>query len=211
MGMYKDLNDYEIMYLVEENDDIANELLFEKYRPIILNIAIKYKEEAKKYGLELDDLIQEGYVGLYNAMKTYNQNKDSLFYTYALISIRSKILNLIRCNNNCKNSALNNSLSLYEKSVNFNDISLLDVISDEKCINPSDNLLEKEFNSIIADFLYSLDFNYALIFELRLNGFCNKDISLLLDVSNRSVTNNIFRINKKLKNYLNKNYHVSNY
>ena len=78
MGMYKDLNDYEIMYLVEENDDVANELIFIKYRPIILNIAIKYKEEAKKYGLELDDLIQEGYVGLYSAMKNYNQNKDYL-------------------------------------------------------------------------------------------------------------------------------------
>ena len=59
MSTYRDLNDYEIMYLVEEENDDARELLFEKYKPIIYRLAISYQKEAKQYGLELEDLIQE--------------------------------------------------------------------------------------------------------------------------------------------------------
>ena len=61
MSTYRDLNDYEIMYLVEEENDDARELLFEKYKPIIYRLAISYQKEAKQYGLELEDLIQEEY------------------------------------------------------------------------------------------------------------------------------------------------------
>lgn len=211
MGVYKDLNDYEIMYLVEENDDEANRLLFEKYHPVIFKMAIKYKNEAKKCGLELEDLIQEGYIGLYNASKTYNPSKDSLFYTYANISIRSKMLNVIRCNNTQRNNTLNNSLSLFDNFFNSNDSNLLEVLSDESAIDPEKLMIENEFNLLISDFMFSLDFNHALIFELRFNGFSNKDISVLMETSIKSITNIIFRINKKFKEYLSKNYHVTNY
>ena len=57
MGTYRDLNDYELIYMVEENDD-ARELLFDKYKPIVKKMASKYKMEASKVGLDIDDLIQ---------------------------------------------------------------------------------------------------------------------------------------------------------
>ena len=210
MGSYKDLNDYEIMYLIEENDDDANQLLVDKYRPIVVKIANKYKEEAKRCGLELDDLIQEGYIGLYNAARTYDPSKDSIFYTYASISIKSKILNVIKCNSTQKNSSLNNSLSLFDTFFDSNDNNLLEVLSDENALQPEKLICEREFNLFISKFMFSLKFEHSLIFELRLNGFSNKDIGVLLDYSMKSVTNTVFRINKKFRMHLSENYHMTN-
>lgn len=201
MGTYRDLNDYEIMYMIEENDE-AKELLFDKYRPIIINMARKYKKEGKMVGLEIEDLIQEGYLGLYSAIKNYNQDGSSIFYTYALVSIRSKILNALKLHNTQKKKILNSSISL-SKSVSYDsDLSFIDFIVDEKAIIPDVVIEEKELFNFIREFVFSLDIENASIFELNLNGFNNNDISRLLDYSSKTVSNNLFRIRRKLQQYL---------
>lgn len=202
MAIYRDLNDYEIMYMVEENDD-ARELLFDKYRPIILNIANKYRLEAKKNGLELEDLIQEGYLGLYSAIRNYNSNENTLFYTYAMLSIRSKILNCLKMNSNQKHMCLNNSVSLTQSVSDKNDDSMvIDFIADEKSMYPDVVYEEKEFFDKFKILLFSLDINCASVLELHLNGFSNIDIAYLLDFSFKEVSNRLFKSRKKLHNYL---------
>lgn len=197
METYRDLNDYEIMYLVEENDD-AKDLLLEKYRPIIINMANKYKEDGKKLGLELDDLIQEGYLGLYSAIKNYKQDGNALFYTYAIISIKSKILNCIKKYNTYKHKSLNQSLSL-SQPVSYNqESSVIDFIVDDKAICPELVVEELEINQILVSFLFSLNIENAAVFELSLNGFSNIDISILLNYSLKSVSNTLFKIRKKV-------------
>lgn len=203
MAIYKDLNDYEIMYLVEENDEYASEVLFDKYRPIILKIASQYKNEAKKYGLEMDDLVQEGYLGLYNAIQTYDSNNDVLFYTYALVSIRSKILNILTIRGAGKNRLLNQAVSLSSEVSGIDDVSLIDILEDKSVLLPHFILEENEFSNVIHDFLLSIDFDKALIFELKLNGFKNIDIAELLNVQIKYVSNTLFRIRKQFKQYLN--------
>lgn len=202
MGIYRDLNDYEIIYMIEESDE-AQDLLFEKYRPIIINIASKYKLEAKSLGLELDDLIQEGYVGLYSAIRKYNPNQNVLFYTYALVSIRSKILNCLKINGALKFQNLNKSISLSKPVFNDDDLSLIDYIVDKSAINPNTVIEEIETIDHITNFMYSLDIDVACFFELNLNGFSNTDISKLMDCSYKRVANNLFRIRKKLNQYYN--------
>jgi RNA polymerase sporulation-specific sigma factor len=202
MGIYKDLNDYEVMYLVEENDDSAQELLFEKYEPIIKNVAAKYKDDAKKCGLELDDLIQEGYLGLYNAIKSYDANQDTLFYTYAIISIRSRILNCLTKKNAIKLQSLNNSISLFRKLPNTDDEKVIDILEDKNALLPHLFVESNEFQNNIHNFLLSLNFYQSCILELEINGFSNQDIQKLLDIPLRTVSNNLFQIRKKLKDYL---------
>lgn len=202
MGTYRDLNDYEIMYMVEESDE-ARDLLFDKYRPIIVNIANKYRLEAKKLGLELDDLIQEGYLGLYSAIRNYNPNENTLFYTYALLSIRSKIFNCLKMHNCQKYQSLNTSVSLSKPVFNDDELSLIDYVVDKNAISPDEVLAEFETINSISDFLYTLDINLACLFELNLNGFSNADISRLLDISCKTVANNLFRVRKKLNQYYN--------
>lgn len=204
MAIYKDLNDYEVMYLVEENDEDANEILFDKYKPIILKIASQYQKEAKKYGLEMDDLIQEGYLGLYNAIQTYDSKNNVLFYTYAIISIRSKILNSLTIKGASKHQVLNQGISLFQQLANSDDGILMDILEDKNALLPHLMVQEKEFGSIIYDFLLSLDFPHSMIFELKMNGFKNSDIVELLDLPLKYVSNSLFHIRKRLKAYLEK-------
>lgn len=202
MQTYRDLNDYEIMYMIGESDD-AKELLFDKYRPVIINVAKKYRLQGKKMGLEMDDLIQEGYLGLYSAIKNYDQNDKSLFYTYALLSIRSKIVNALRANDSQKKKCLNESISL-SKCISYDsDSTFLDFIVDETAINPDLILEENILFDFIRGFIYSLDIDTACVFELSINGFNNSDIGKLLDCSSKVVSNILFRIKKRLHNIYN--------
>ena len=205
MGVYKDLNDYELMYLVEENDEVARDVLFEKYYPIIFGLASKYCEQANRIGLEIEDLIQEGYLGLSNAIRHYNPNGDALFYTYAVLSIKSKMFNALRYGNTQKSYCLNNYISLY-KQVNSNQEGLLlEFIPDTKAVYPEEVLIADEVMLCVRDFIYSLDISNAAIMELKLNGFSHGDISKLLDISLKSVSNTICRSSRKLRNILAKN------
>jgi len=197
MGTYRDLNDYELMYMVEENED-AKDLLFDKYRPIVIKMANKYKLEAKKIGLELDDLIQEGYVGLMGAIKNYNPNDKTLFYTYAIISINSKLLNCIRANSCKKHYCLNQSISLSKPISSNQDLMVLDFIRDNDANNPDLLAEEKELSCLLKGCLYSLEFNLAAVMELTMNGFSNSDISVLLDLPSKSISNCLFRIRKRM-------------
>lgn len=201
MKNYRDLNDYEIMYLVEENDD-AKELLLEKYKPIIINMAIKYQKEGKKMGLELDDLIQEGYMGFYSAIKNYNPDGKAMFYTYAILSIKSKILNCIKKYNTYKHRTLNQSISLSQPISSISDTTFIDLIVDDKVINPEDAVQELEISQKLKPFLYSLDIESAAIFELSLNGFSNVDIHKVLDYPLKNVANILFHIRKKFEKCL---------
>ena len=158
MGIYKDLNDYEIMYMISENDEDATNLLFTKYKPIILKLAKDYYKYAKNCGLELDDFIQEGYYALFCAMKNYTENKKSLFYTYAIICIRSKMKNLIVTNTTDRNKLLNESISIYDNIANTTK-AIADVISDSKALNPYMEIENVEFYNDIKNIIYHITNN----------------------------------------------------
>lgn len=208
MADYKDLNDYEVMYLVEENDENAKEILFCKYRPLILKIAHHYKKEAKACGLEIDDLVQEAYIGLYYAIQNYDASNDALFYTYAIISIRSKILNCIKGKGSTKHRYLNQGISLYQTILDSDGGMLIDSLEDKSALLPHLIAEENEVFSALRDFLLALDFPQSCVFELRMNGFQNKDISELLEIPLKKVSNLVFRIRNKLKIYLKEKYRL---
>ncbi len=201
MGTYRDLNDYELMYMVEENDD-AKELLFDKYKPIVKKMASKYRLEASKVGLEVEDLIQEGYIGLISAIKNYNPDDDALFYTYAVISIKSKLLNCIRMSSCKKHYCLNQSISLSKPISVDSDLIILDFIEDTNTEIPDLVVYENQISSLLKDSLYNLEITAAGILELTMNGFSNGDIAILLGVSNKTVYNYLFKIRKKIRKSL---------
>ena len=204
MGNYKNLNDYEIMYMISENNDDATNLLFTKYKPLIISMAKEYYSKGKRYGLELDDFIQEGYYGLFCAIRQYNTDKNNLFYTYLLVCIRSKMNNLIIKNSSNRQMVLNNSISIYD-SAGDNDLSLIDVISDKKATIPDIRVEEFELESSIKKVLYSLDFDDSIVCELKLNGFTSKDISSLLGISLKCVYNSVLLLKKNLSILIEKN------
>lgn len=186
---YKKLNDYEIVYMIKENDDEeSRNLLLKKYIPMVNKISFKYRDYAKKYGIEFDDLRQEGLIALNNAISNFDSNNGALFYTYSSVCIERHLITFCKRANNLKNYALNNC---------NNDDDDYYIIPDEK--NTMDNyLFERFIEENFFTIKNSFDIKYSTIFELRYNGFSYKEISDLLDIPLTTIDGRMYRLKKSL-------------
>lgn len=185
---YKKINDYEQLYLISENDDNSIAIIYEKYKPIVSAIAKKYYSKTNYHCGDLDDFIQEGYIGLDRAIKSFKEGQNVLFYTFSLVCIERQIKGFCRSCFALKNENMINSISIeYEIEDN---LKLMDFIPDETpCNNPNYYLDEKIVLDKLIQFKNNLPLRQSLVFELRYNGFKYKEISALLDIPISSVDN----------------------
>ena len=128
---YKKINDYEVVYLVKENDEEARKIIFNKYIPIVRKLASKYSMSAKWARVDFDDLVQEGLIALNDAIDKYDENSGALFYTFACICVERRILTFCRKMSSNKHYYLNTSLG-EEFYCNIKDDKNLDYYFDEE-------------------------------------------------------------------------------
>lgn len=199
---YRDFNDNEILSYVAENNEDAIELIYEKYKPLINKISSKfYKKYCKNTSLDINDLIQEGMLGLNSAMNHYRENKDTLFYTYAKTCIERKIISAVIAANRQKHQILNESLS-FEINLNDSDITLNAFIKDTDN-NPENIIVDREReNELMKKLENSLTDFELQILQLKMDGFDYKEIASILDKKVKSVDNALQRIKNKIKKIL---------
>ncbi len=196
---YKNFNDYELVYQVRENDDVAYDTIIEKYSHVLDMFAKKYLHINHNICLEYDDLYQEGLYGLLSALNNYDSN-DTLFFTYASLCIKREMERLVVTQKRNKQMILNSAISLNEVIGPDTDITLEDVI-------PSKSLLEDEYISKVSynelvEFKYQLDFIDSLVYELKINNFSITEIAQLLDLTYKSVDYRLGKIRKHLLSYI---------
>lgn len=187
-----DYNDYELVYLVSENDESATEILLKKYDKLIWSICYSCTRRFFNYDyVDFEDIVQEVRVALYYAIKRYNPNCEFLFYTFAILVIKRKALALL--------------YGRYRKKLDIISYDNEDVFY-EPCIEKKDYpdfiTIEKELEELLIKFKCTLDFEDAAIFDLRFSSFSYADISKILDISVKSVDNKLSKIRNKLKKYL---------
>lgn len=197
---YNNYNDNELLELVSENEE-ASEILFKKYKPLIIGIAQKMYNPNLVIGLDLNDLISEGMIGFSVAIDSFKNGKDACFFTYAKTCIESRIKSALLASNRQKHRLLNESLSMEEdEEVNF---GLKKVLGDHS-LNPEKIVITDEN---IKELLASLDKQLSdfekRVFELRKSGFEIVEIADILDKDYKSVDNTLQRIKAKIKTYLN--------
>lgn len=197
--MYKNLNDYEQLYLVCENDEYAKEKIFNKYKPIIVSIAKKYLTYSNNR-FDLDDLIQEGYIGLNRAISSFDDKENVLFYTFSIVCIERQIKSYYRQFKTLKNYHFYNSYSL---DMEIDDMILSDIVEDKSILNSPTLFLDNScLEEELINFKHSLDFRTSLVFELRYNGFKYREIADLLDISIGIVDSSIHNCKERLKKFL---------
>lgn len=204
MSKYKDENDYELFYLVSENNEEAKEIFFDKYDNLIRMKAVKYKKFVESKGFDFNDLLQEGRLGLSQAIKDFQEQKNVQFYTFANLCINRQIATFLRNIARDKHKILNESISL-DTSTNTIGRPLTELILDDKNIDPEESFIEMEektelYNKIEKK-LSSMEND---VFNLRTQGFTYKEISQLLNITEKSVDGAIVRIKSKISNILNK-------
>ena len=188
---YKNANDYEILYMVKENDEDYLSLLINKYKPIMISIIRKYLPNVKKHGLEYDDLLQECYVSFLDAIRTFDEHNNVLFYTYACFCMHRRILTV------CKNTNTKKNCVLSDSDFDCN----IDIVED-KSADINDIISFRYLNNRVRDVLNAHDIIDSSILELRLNGFSYKEISELLDVSLKCINSRLYLLRKTLREEL---------
>lgn len=195
---YRELNDNELVYLCAENNEDAMNLIVNKYKNCILMILKEYLKEYNIIGVEVADLYQEGLIGLMHAIHSYNPTRDVLFYTYANACIRTSLISAIRQTFRQKNRILNYSYSL-DKIFEDSGDNFYEILKDES-YEPNKLLLSsEEENELINKLKSKLSKSELAIFELRLKGLSNGEISTLIDKDTKYIENSLFRIKRKYK------------
>lgn len=201
---YKDLNDFELVSMVAENEE-ATEMLFNKYMPLIKNIASKLHDENKNSGLDLNDLVQEGMIGFSKAINTYNEHKDTLFFTYARSCVEHRIITSVVNATRKKHSVLNNSLSM-EATHKEDALDSIERFVSDKTSDPETILLDFENVNILIDNLKQEFTAFEeQVFDLRKSGFTYREIAELLEAEPKRVDNAMQRMRNKVKDYIEKN------
>lgn len=194
---YKGVNDYELLYLVGENNEEVYNSIYAKYKPLIHRMAKTLCESYKSALVEYDDLFQEGMYGLNNAIKSFNGKSGSLFYTLAKLCISREMNGYVAKMLRGKNMILSSAVS-FDTPISKNGFLVEDTLYSH------DDSVELQFESIemekyILDLKYELKDEYMPVYELKLNGFSNAAIANLLDLRYKDVDNYLRSIKKTLR------------
>lgn len=193
---YKGVNDYELLYLVGENNEEVYNSIYAKYKPLIHRMAKTLCENYKSALVEYDDLFQEGMYGLNNAIKSFNGKSGSLFYTLAKLCISREMNGYVAKMLRGKNIILSSAVSF--------DTPITNGFVVEDTLYSHDDSVELQFESIemekyILDLKYELKDEYMPVYELKLNGFSNAAIANLLNLRYKDVDNYLRSIKKTLR------------
>lgn len=195
---YADYNDYELLEFICEGNEEANNIIIKKYIPLINSIASKMVKSCNNNGIDYNDLVQEGFIGLNYALRHFVEEKNNTFYTYVKTCIERKMLSFLQSSNRLKHKVLNDSLS-FDNDDNMLDKILTDVFDNPEVILEnieSENELLKRVKKKLAHF-------EEQVFELMVNGFDYKEIANILDKDKKAVDNAIQRIRIKVKEAIN--------
>ena len=193
-----DYNDSELMLYINEENEIAKEIMFKKYYYLVDLCIKKYRKYYRMLRIDESDLIQEAIIAFSSALKKYN-DKDIPIKSFIYLCINRRIKSFIKRTANNKNIINIQSLSLdyiyddnelYGFLKNDLDEPLKILINEENIIN-----LLKNIKGILSNKEYE-------VFKLLINNNSYKNISNSLGISEKSVDNSIQRIRKKIKIYL---------
>ena len=193
--MDKKITDEELVKLSKNNDENAENLLLERYKDLVVKIARGYYI----IGGELEDIVQEGMIGLYKAIKGFSDEKNASFKTFAILCIKRQIQSAIKKANTKKNLPLSNSVSLQSFSENeeeeFLPVNLIFQVSpDEKIIG------RENYKDLIETIKQTLSKKEFEVLKYYLRGYSYKEIAEFLGLNQKSIDNSLSRIKNKLKN-----------
>ncbi len=178
--------DEELAVLGQEGDSEAMDLLLTKYKPLVL----RQCRQRFLAGGDKEDLIQEGMIGLYKAVRDYSPDYETRFPTFAALCIDRQILRAIEASRREKNRPLNSSVLLTEE-----EWELSETLSEE---SPESIVIEKSaVEDKVALLRSKLSRMEKEVLDLYLAGHSIKEIAEILGKSPKSVDNAFQRVRRK--------------
>ena len=197
---YEQLEDEHLVELVHQGESEALDFLIQKYRNFV-------RAKARSYfliGADKEDIVQEGMIGLYKAIRDYKEDKLTSFKAFAELCITRQIITAIKTATRQKHIPLNSYVSLdkpiYDEE---SDRTLMDVISGTKVMNPEELIINREeFDNIEGKMTELLSDLERKVLALYLDGQSYQEISEELNRHVKSIDNALQRVKRKLERYL---------
>ena len=197
---FETMTDEEIVDLAQAADGAALEYLLNKYKNFV-------RTKARSYfliGADHEDIVQEGMIGLYKAIRDYRPDKLKSFRAFAELCITRQIITAIKTATRQKHIPLNNYVSLnrplYDED---SDRTLLDLISEDAPTNPEEMMIDQEnlvvIEGRIGEMLSDLEKEVLLHY---MEGKSYVEISEAMGRHVKSIDNALQRIKRKLLKYL---------
>lgn len=190
-----------------QTDELLIEQLRSGQREITDYIMDKYKNLVRKranamflIGGDTDDLIQEGMIGLFKAIRDFNVDKDASFYHFADLCITRQIYHAVEASQRKKHLPLNTYVSLNAQMGQEGEETFLDVLESFEYSNPEQLLIEREDARAIREKLKDdLSRFERQVLQLYLQGLSYRQIAEQLDKEPKAIDNALQRIRAKIK------------
>ncbi|EMT45627.1 RNA polymerase sporulation sigma factor SigH [Anoxybacillus flavithermus] len=197
---YEQLEDEMIVELVHQGDSEALDYLIHKYKNFV-------RAKARSYflvGADREDIVQEGMIGLYKAIRDFKEEKQSSFKAFAELCITRQMITAIKMATRQKHIPLNCYVSL-DKPIYEDDCArtLMDVLSGTKMTNPEELIINREeFDHIEGKMTELLSDLERKVLLLYLEGRSYQEISEELNRHVKSIDNALQRVKRKLEKYI---------
>ncbi len=189
-------NDYELVNMIRDGNEDAKNILYNKYLPIIKKKTLNIYKYVQDKGLDLDDIKQECLLAFEESIDKYNQDGNSIFYTFTNLVMDRSLATLVRDASGNKYKYLNEAIPIETLDDNTDMINYIrdDNINPMRlCIYNDDYInLYKRIIDKLTDF-------EECVFVLKIKGFDNKDIAVLLDRDEKSIINAMHRVKLKVR------------
>lgn len=197
---YSTMLDEEIITHARSGNTKALEYLINKYKSFV-------RAKARTYfliGADREDIIQEGMIGLYKAIRDYREDKLSSFRAFAELCITRQIITAIKTATRQKHIPLNSYVSLNKPIFDEeSDRTLLDIISEENISDPEEMIINREefsgIESKMCEILSDLEWE---VLSFYLQGKSYQEIAEELERHVKSIDNALQRVKRKLEKYM---------
>jgi len=199
---FEELDDEVVVAYAREGDTMALEYLIHKYKNFV-------RAKARSYfliGADREDIIQEGMIGLYKAIRDFRADKLASFRAFAELCITRQIITAIKTATRQKHIPLNSYVSLNKPLYDDeSDRTLEDILSGNKVSDPEELVISREefldIESKMSEFLSDLEWSVLMLY---LEGKSYQEIAEQLSRHVKSIDNALQRVKRKLERYLEK-------
>lgn len=196
-----EFNDEVLTLMVNENNEDAKDILFDKYSYIIDIILSKYKKAIYSLNLDYVEVKQEAMVAFSDALIRYSANKDTSLPTFITVVVERKILNCIRSAETIKNKVNTESYSLEQEYELFKRPleEMLGTTTTDPLTKMEDAENYKELTQKIKESLSPFEYD---VYKLIINDFGYIDIAKILNKEPKQIDNTIQRVRNKIKSLI---------
>lgn len=197
---YKEYRDEELVRMAQAGDDAVQEYLLDKYKSLV-------RAKSRAYfliGADSEDIIQEGMIGLYKAVRDFNGDKNTSFRSFAELCVNRQMITAIKAATRQKHQPLNSYISLnkpvYEEET---EQTYMDLLQEGAFLNPETLLIGQENRNFLEDHMVkNLSRFETRVLALYLQGRSYFEIAHALKKTEKSIDNALQRIKKKLERFL---------